>query len=281
MAAKNCPPEPNRLCPGDVWGGIAELGDDQVGVYLFFNGGRDLLGRPGRFVLLATLLERKEVQDRDLSAIFRCTVVQWVSEKAPTNCPLPSPPSLHEDLELPRSRVDPGLTGLILTQPKYEFARDDSVERAAGIFCRLPLGRSWRCDIQSAQYLEGQICIYQDLPYPVRPETPGKPPDAGQSEPLPTHVPPSIPPFYRRMVERIPERVQRELVLLAVLILVCIWQYMPKVSILLVRLIGGALLIILALCVLLSRRKMRSRRSQDPNQCPETPGAWGPTQRRP
>ncbi len=81
VAAKNCPPEPNRLRPGDVWGGIAELGEDQVGVYLFFNGGRDLLGRPGRFVLLATLLERKEVQDRDLSAIFHCTLAQWVSEK--------------------------------------------------------------------------------------------------------------------------------------------------------------------------------------------------------
>ena len=42
VASKHRPPDPNRLLPDDIWGGMAELGDDLIGVYRFFNGGREI-----------------------------------------------------------------------------------------------------------------------------------------------------------------------------------------------------------------------------------------------
>lgn len=100
-AVRNRPPDPNRLLPEEIWGGIADMGDDQVGLYRFFNGGRDDRGRPGRFVLLVTLLTRDEVLGRDLSPIFLCETARQVALRAPGECPLAIPASLEEEVELP------------------------------------------------------------------------------------------------------------------------------------------------------------------------------------
>jgi hypothetical protein len=174
-ASGNRPPDPNRLLPDDVWGGIAELGDDIVGVYRYFDGGRDLHGRPGRFVILATLLDSRDVRGRDLSVIFRSETARWAAQRAPMTCPLPAPPSLEEPIELPPVIVDDDLT-----QERFEFVGHDALSRAGRVFGSLPSGMGWRCMIRGASDCVSQSSIYRN--------NPTSPPsaDAGDSGPTGT-----------------------------------------------------------------------------------------------
>ncbi len=100
-AVRNRPPDPNRLPPEKIWGGIVDMGDDLVGIYRYFDGGRDARGRPGRFVILVALLAQDEVLGRDLSPIFLCETARRVALRAPEECPLAIPTSLEEEVELP------------------------------------------------------------------------------------------------------------------------------------------------------------------------------------
>lgn len=154
-AARHLPPDPDRLAPDDIWGGMADLGDDIVGIYRCFDGGRDLHGRPGRFVILATLLARVDVAGRDAMAVLRSNTAEWVARRA-TECPVPEPPSLAEDVELPAAigEEEPSDDMLDLTGP-------DAIERAGRIFGRLPSGEGWRCEIRRTSEIPAHVRIYR------------------------------------------------------------------------------------------------------------------------
>lgn len=154
-AARHLPPDPNRLGRDDLWGGMADLGDDVVGVYRCFDGGRDLHGRPGRFVILATLLAREDVAGRNATPVLRSNTAEWVTRRA-KECPVAEPPNLAEDVELPTAtgEEEPGEDPLELTGP-------DAVERAGRIFGRLPSGEGWRCEIRRTSEIPGQVRIYR------------------------------------------------------------------------------------------------------------------------
>jgi hypothetical protein len=163
-ASKHLPPDPNRLLADEIWGGIAALDNDLVGVYRCFDGGRDRHGRPGRFVILATLLTIDEIHDKDLTPIFRCEIARIVADRAPRECPLPEPPSLVEDVELPPAKGDEdSIRSLLATEP-FGFAGNDAIGLVSRAFHSLPAGRKWRCTIEPENGAGSRVYIERDHP---------------------------------------------------------------------------------------------------------------------
>lgn len=62
--------QPNALKPGDLHGGAFANGDDWCCFYRIYDGGRDLRGRPGRFVLVCCFVDRTDAQRHDWSRIL-------------------------------------------------------------------------------------------------------------------------------------------------------------------------------------------------------------------
>ncbi len=171
-AARHLPPDPNRLGPADIWGGMADLGSDVVGIYRCFDGGRDLHGRPGRFVILATLMAREDIVGKDVTAVLRSKAADWVSRRA-TECPVPEPPDLPEEIELPEAVGEEAPGG-----DSLDFTGPDAVERAGRVFGRLAAGEGWRCEIRQTADVPGHFRIYRAShlasPSPGIDEPPGK-----------------------------------------------------------------------------------------------------------
>jgi len=90
-ASKHRPPKPNGLTQDDIWGGIVRA-ENNVVVYRYFNGDKDDIGRPQRFVLLTAWIPVSQGKTLNVfSAILTSSpVFQHVNENA-KQIPVPKP----------------------------------------------------------------------------------------------------------------------------------------------------------------------------------------------
>lgn len=164
------PQDVHQLGSGDVWGGAARHDREWIGLYRYFNGGRDPRGRPGRVVLAAAFIQLRDAVNVDLSPLLKCKTFQWVAEHAATRCPLPMPPVLEELVQLPKARPDPDLVERLLRGETVECRGIDADQRAIAACLGLPGNRQWQCSLrQSAQETLALVKIETE---PIKPPKP-------------------------------------------------------------------------------------------------------------
>ncbi len=84
--------EPNSLAQDDLQGGCIAIDSRWCAFYRHYNGGRDLLGRPERGILLVGFASRAEAMQQDCSDLLDSGLFAEWSNKQPLNV-CPAPPS--------------------------------------------------------------------------------------------------------------------------------------------------------------------------------------------
>jgi hypothetical protein len=134
IAVKHLPPEPNKLEPSDLWGGVVRYRDWTV-LYRYYNGGYDNKGRPERYVILTTWISADETVGIDLSPIFGNTVFKEIGEQS-QKCPVPEISPLSESWTGEKILLNLQLRENELTKPF------PNVENALKTFANIPLNRN-------------------------------------------------------------------------------------------------------------------------------------------
>jgi hypothetical protein len=79
---------PNSLGPDDLHGGCLGLSPMWLVFYRYFNGGRDLLGRPERSILLLAFADRSSASQNDCSALLDAPPFsEWAKQQPLSGCP--------------------------------------------------------------------------------------------------------------------------------------------------------------------------------------------------
>ena len=192
VAAKNLPKNPNRMTASDCFGGWAAIDDVWACWYRFFDGGRDLRGRPGRFVLLCAFCRRRDNANTNAFSVLESKPFQDLGKVAVFSRPLTAPDSLEISLDLPEIA-----SGTIRGSTKdhngiRKFLGDDAPEKAAFACANLPPLFRFQCEISRSN---GQLAISVEVNAPSSkpslistPSTPGPNPGVAVGNPLPlTH----------------------------------------------------------------------------------------------
>ncbi len=95
FAAKRWPEVGTPITCDDLRGGCARVHEDWVCWYRFIDGGRDTVGRQGRYVLLTAFIEQIHHQGRDWSGVLQSQKFQELARQAQLAGPLPTPSSLE------------------------------------------------------------------------------------------------------------------------------------------------------------------------------------------
>lgn len=142
IARKHLPVDPNQLGVSDLHGGYCSIDQNWICLYRIVNGGRDLKNRPGRFVLLAAVGLRSEVQGRNPIGVLNSRAFIELATIAPTKCPLPPPPSLEID-------YNPALLSTSRSSPVYgrqvDFRGADPPTDAIAACAHLPIDHRFDC----------------------------------------------------------------------------------------------------------------------------------------
>ena len=76
-------------------GGCARVDARWLSWYRFLNGGRDKMGRPGRYVLVAAFVETQAGGLQDYLGLLQSPLFDALALQAGTECPLPAPQSME------------------------------------------------------------------------------------------------------------------------------------------------------------------------------------------
>ena len=147
VAAKNLPRNPNELLPDDCHGGWAAVSDTWACWYRFLNGGRDLRGRPGRFVLICAFCRRRDYANHNGFPVLNAGPFQDLSKVAVFSRPLPAPDRLDLDLDLPEIAVmttSPFANGPTNTR---EYRGAEATARAASVCANLRPEDRFHCAV--------------------------------------------------------------------------------------------------------------------------------------
>src|ERR1035437_5694070 len=90
------PQDPSSLLGTDLLGGCAGVDETWCCWYRFVDGGRDLRGRPGRFIILAAFISRMDMVGRDCLGVLQSGTFQSLAGSAPITCPLVPPQSEND-----------------------------------------------------------------------------------------------------------------------------------------------------------------------------------------
>jgi hypothetical protein len=97
LASSHLPEDPNLLAPADLHGGCLALSKEWCCFYRFFDGGRDLSGRPGRFVMLCAFIEREAITGQDCSGLLDADPFSAWAGKQPLQGTPREPEHLEQD----------------------------------------------------------------------------------------------------------------------------------------------------------------------------------------
>jgi hypothetical protein len=93
---------PNALASADLHGGALARDDQWCCFYRIYNGGRDLRGRPGRFVLVCFFVERADASRHDCSRLLDSSPFASIYAERLASGQAPElPPSLDVEISLP------------------------------------------------------------------------------------------------------------------------------------------------------------------------------------
>ncbi len=163
VATKNISGNPNELSAADWHGGWAAVDETWTCWYRFLNGGRDLRGRPGRFVILCAFCRREDTTNRNVFGILDHKVFQELAKAAPSSRPIPKPakfPDLEVDVEFPPLEVLQnsyyGIGG-----DSFTYTGSDATEKASRTCADLPRDCRFNCKVTRQA---GEIRIVVDIP---------------------------------------------------------------------------------------------------------------------
>ncbi len=118
------PNNPNELGLSDFCGGFISL-DSWVMAYRFFNGGRDLHGRLGRFVILTAWIPRGEAYDKSLLTLLQGSDFQNLALNIPS-CPVEKMDLLSQKKTEGYLIVNPNTVGVqsLKNESDYLYPKD-------------------------------------------------------------------------------------------------------------------------------------------------------------
>lgn len=145
VATSDRPDDPGRLGPSNVVGGLARVAPDWIYAYRYGDGGRDVRGRPGRFVMVVVGFRMEDAHGIDLKAIMTCPAMVETLANAPLSDPVPAPEELEFDVATQPSRVDPVLVAKALRGERLELCGPEAVAQAGALCAGLPMNRLWTC----------------------------------------------------------------------------------------------------------------------------------------
>ncbi|MDR2439366.1 MAG: hypothetical protein LBE12_08365 [Planctomycetaceae bacterium] len=143
FAVKHLPPNPNKLLPSDLWGGIVRLPNfDWTVVYRFLDGGYDDRGRPGHYVIMTAWVKTADTTKKDLSPIFNSLIFKQANDHA-KKIPVPKPNFLTEKFDgqpvtCPQDEINQLLQTKEISK-EISFLQDDVVSSATKLFANIPL----------------------------------------------------------------------------------------------------------------------------------------------
>ncbi|HMO83411.1 MAG TPA: hypothetical protein PKC18_00675 [Lacipirellulaceae bacterium] len=189
------PEAPSALTTENVWGGVARIDDAYVAVYRFADGGRDRLGRPGRWVLVVAFVRISDAIGKDLLPLLNLPEFERIVRGAPHECPVVAPAMLEIELThwpvIEQTRYFKGLS---------ERRGDLYLAHAAEAGQRMAMATAnqwWRCTVrihdseQCVQFEElSQAAPRIDEPLPTTCPTSAAPRPEGppHSKPGKTHI---------------------------------------------------------------------------------------------
>lgn len=188
-ASKVRPEQPNQLGIDTIIGGFANVTTDWKLVFRYGNGGRDIHGRPGRFVMIVAGVPLETARSVDLASLLTCQQFEDTLRLAPSSCPVPAPDQLEVSVEEQSRSADPILVAQVIRDGRLDLEGPDSIEQAAAICNALPDEWLWACHVK--QEGANQTASIQRLlaPQTVQPSTPSvvtETPSVIDDEPVPT-----------------------------------------------------------------------------------------------
>ena len=150
IAARNLPEKPNELLADDCHGGWAAINDTWACWYRFLDGGRDLRGRPGRFVLICAFCGRRDNANTNGFGVLESPPFQNMVKVAAFARPLPPPDSLDLSLDLPECTA-PVASPVGNVTGKVDYAGEDADEKASAACANLPPELRFTCAIRRHQ----------------------------------------------------------------------------------------------------------------------------------
>ena len=128
---------------------FATVDDEWCCWYRLFDGGRDSLGRPGRFLVAAALMLRSNVTEVDTTGVLELPFFQEVALAARKPSPTTSPSETEQMYKVGSITVDAQTLGQLQRSTLVEF-HDQNGLRAAVVACScLTPPARWRLDIRS------------------------------------------------------------------------------------------------------------------------------------
>lgn len=114
--------------------GTSSIGQDWCCWFRVLDGGRDLRGRPGRYLMPLIFAQRIRVASLDLSAMFGHPVFQQIEDVAFTSPPLPAPHELIQQFSLGPTAVPADILEKLRVTPN-QFGLGLPEARAMAIAC--------------------------------------------------------------------------------------------------------------------------------------------------
>jgi hypothetical protein len=174
VAVPCLPENPNDLGATDMCGGCAALDEVWCAWFRFFNGGRDLQGRPGRFVILCAFVRREDMVGWDCSGILESEQFQNMARSIPP-CPVPKPDALEIDFVPKVVVVEPLLLASAKLGTKVNLEGDSAITQAGELCSFLARKEQFLCKISRREGITRAIIQVTPVsaPAPVLVQTSG------------------------------------------------------------------------------------------------------------
>uniref|UniRef100_A0A7C4QR57 Uncharacterized protein n=1 Tax=Schlesneria paludicola TaxID=360056 RepID=A0A7C4QR57_9PLAN len=175
VARHNRPRDPNALDQQTIVGGFARIESKWIFGYRFGNGGRDALGRPGRFVLMVAAVPTEQARQSDLTRLVDLEAIRQVIAAAPHHRPIKPPEQLSTHVTGELLEADPAVMQRVEGTGRRALTGPDVLRQAAAVCANLPADWLWMCQLKvGPQQGRAKIKRLSKRPQPDGRESPRK-----------------------------------------------------------------------------------------------------------
>ncbi len=168
--AKHWPEDTKQILSNSLQGGCARVHENWVCWYRLVEGGRDAVGRPGRYILLAAFVEQINHQGWDWSGVLESQQFQDLAQQARSTGPLPAPSSLELEWEPPPATEASAIAEEIVRTGSGTVDSTGALRIVAEIGLAVPNGCQFDCFVVTEQGRGRIVCEKRpDSAYPPIP----------------------------------------------------------------------------------------------------------------
>ena len=141
---------------------FASIDDEWCCWYRIYNAGRDSFGRPGRFLIAASLLRRADIVGTDSIVVLALEFFRAVALAAEQSTPMAAPASLEASMDANIEPSGSAEADSYFGEASIQLRGQDAVRTAVIACSRLAPPARWRLDLQESadgQNLDGQLLI--------------------------------------------------------------------------------------------------------------------------